>query len=194
MTSYSSQYWSDRGLIYNGSTWNYFFKLWDYGDNYQEIGDPYIIHIPVNEVHPGINNISIDTGIGPSNTTGGSPDDRVIYTVAVKGFTDYGKVFKKSEGCSKEVFYDINQDGIADGSKIITIENSSDPFDPDEDALDDALLKLLDNLNFINDTGDNDGDKDNPIDVIPMDFDLKYVPSGGIPWFWGPSIFTLKVW
>jgi len=193
VTSYSSQYWTDRGLIYNGTSWNYFFKLWDYGNDYQKLGDPHIIHIPVRELHVGINNVSIDTGT-ISNTTGGSPDDSVIYTIAIRGFTDYGGVFKKYEGCSKEIFYDLDQDGMADGSETIVIGNGSDVFDPDNDALDDALTKLLDNLNFIDDTGDNDGEQTNPVDILPTEFEFDSVASGGIPWTWGPSIFTLKVW
>jgi len=194
VTSYSSEYWTDRGLIYNGTSWNYFFKLWNYGDTYQELGDPYILHIPVDKLVVGENNISVNTGKSQANTTGGSPDDRVIYTIAIKGFTDYGGVFKKYEGCNKTIYYDIDQDGIADGSETITVGNGSDVFDPQNDALDNALTKLLDNLNFINDTGDNDGEQTNPVDVLPTEFEFDVTASGGIPWTWGPSIFTLKVW
>ncbi|MCD6399104.1 MAG: hypothetical protein J7L08_04255, partial [Candidatus Aenigmarchaeota archaeon] len=194
VTSYSSQYWTDRGLIYNGTSWNYFFKLWDYGNSYQELGDPYILHIPVDELRNGENDISINTGKSQTNTTGGSPDDKVIYTIAIKGFTNYGGVFEKYEGCTREIFYDLDQDGIVDGSETIAIGNGSDIFDPQNDALDDAFSKLLDNLNFINDSGDDDGSQTNPIDALPTEFEFDSVASGGIPWTWGPSIFTLKVW
>ncbi|MFB6166849.1 MAG: VWA domain-containing protein, partial [Candidatus Nanohaloarchaea archaeon] len=85
VTSYSSNYWTDRVLVENSSGWEYVYRLWKYGENYTGIGDPFRIHIPSTEVHGGVNNVSLDTGLNRTDRRGGSPDDRVIYTLAVEG-------------------------------------------------------------------------------------------------------------
>ncbi len=193
VTSYSSEYWTDRALIYNGS-WKHVYRLWDYGEDYQELGDPYAIYIPLEYVGSGENEVSIDTGATRENTTGGSPDSRVIYTLAVEILTNYTGVFNKSEGSAKQVYYDLNLDKEDEGYVEIPLGNDSDPWDPELDAVDNALLTLLDRLNFYNDTGTDDGDQDNPIDVYPGELSFDMIPIGGVPWLWGPGIFTLKVW
>ena len=197
VTSYSSDYWTDRLLVYNG-TWKYVYKLWDYVSDYKNLGDPYVIYIPLEYLHIGENQVSVDTGASEENTTGGSPDSRVIYKLAVNILTDYGGLFNKSEGSNRTVYYDMDLDGTPDGQTNLVIGNASDPWDPQDDALDNAMMKLLDKLNFYNDTDSagewTDGEQTNPIDVYPGELSFDTVPVGGIPWLWGPSIFTLKVW
>ncbi len=100
VTSYSSNYWTDRLLLSNTLTggWKKVFDLSVYGSDYEVLGDPYAVYIPVNLVGVGENNlVSVDTALGPDNTTGGSPDDRVIYSLGVEGAVGYGDVFFTSE-------------------------------------------------------------------------------------------------
>jgi|GEM_PF-3055596 len=194
ITSYSSEYWTDRAFIYNGTSWNQIYRLWDYDNEYVNLGDPYLVYIPIDQIREDENNVSIDTAAREENTTGGSPDSSVIYDLGVNILTDYGGVFNKTEGSSKTVYYDMDLDGTNDGSVDIILGNESDPWDPEIDAIDNAMMKLLDKLNFYNDTGTDDGSEDNPIDVYPGDLSFDMVPIGGIPWLWGPGIFTLKVW
>ena len=197
VTSYSSEYWTDRVLIFN-KTWNYVYKLWDYGEDYKKLGDPFIVYIPVEYVKEGVNNVSIDTGATKENTTGGSADSRVIYTLAVDVVTEYEGVFNKSQGSNITVYYDVDLDGKVDGSVNIVLGNASDPWDPETDAMDNAMRLLLDKLNFFNDTdapGEwTDGEFANPVDVRPDEFSFETIPVVRVPWLWGPSIFTLKVW
>jgi hypothetical protein len=61
------------------------------------LGDPYIAQIPANLIGVGNNSIRIGTGISPENATGGSPDDRVIYTIRFEGSVGYGNVFNSSQ-------------------------------------------------------------------------------------------------
>ena len=194
ITSYSSEYWTDRALIDNGTDWEYIYRLWDYIIEYKNLGDPYVVYIPIEKISEGLNNVSIDTGGTEENTTGGSPDSRIIYTLAVNILSDYGGIFNKTEGCKKELYYDLDLDGTQDGSMNIIVGNESDPYDPSVDAIDNALMKLLDKLNFYDDTGTDDGSSGNPIDVYPGELSFDTIPIGGIPWLWGPGIFTLKVW
>ena len=60
------------------------------------MGDPYIVSIPANLIGVGNNSIRIGTGISPSEAKGGSPDDRIIYTIRFKGSVNYGDVFNSS--------------------------------------------------------------------------------------------------
>jgi hypothetical protein len=104
ITSYSSEYWTDRVYFNSSKTvvWNNFYWLGDYGSSYQKLGDPYIIQIPVNMVSSGNNSIRIGTGITTSNATGGSPDDRVIYTMRVSGSVGFGNVFNSSDDAKED--------------------------------------------------------------------------------------------
>jgi hypothetical protein len=99
ITSYSSEYWTDRLYVKDeGSNWMDVYQLGYYGTNYHILGDPFIVQIPAELVKSGENNyVRIGTGLAPTNITGGSPDDRVIYRIVVKGVVGYGNAFETSE-------------------------------------------------------------------------------------------------
>ncbi len=99
ITSYSSDYWTDRLYLKNrtATNWTRIYWLGDYGNDYTSLGDPYIVQIPVDMISTGNNSVRIGTGLSPQNATGGSPDSRVIYTGRVKGSVGYGEVFNTSE-------------------------------------------------------------------------------------------------
>jgi len=99
ITSYSSSYWTDRLYVKNStdSNWTRVYWLEDYDSDYTGLGDPYIIQIPVDLIGIGNNSVRIGTGFSSLNATGGSPDDRVIYTARVKGSVGYGDVFSTSQ-------------------------------------------------------------------------------------------------
>lgn len=99
ITSYSSEYWTDRLYVRDeDSDWINVYQLRDYGNNYHILGDPFIVQIPAELVKSGKNNyVRIGTGIAPTNMSSGSPDDRVIYKIVVKGIVGYGGVFGTAE-------------------------------------------------------------------------------------------------
>ena len=211
ITSYSSRYWTDRLYLRNEVTnWTRVFWLGEFNQPYMTLGDPYIIQIPTSYVNPGENNsVRIGTGVSVGNSTGGSPDDMVLYTIRISGITleGYSNVFPRAEGCSRTIWFDIDNDDVADNYANIEVgDNPDDIFDPEHDAVDDALMRLMDKLNFINDdnpdgygngTAQNlyDGDLLNPIDLqitTELQFDHGYLE--GIPTLWGPAVLEMRIW
>jgi hypothetical protein len=221
ITSYSSYYWTDRLWVNSSNTpnqnWTRVYWLANYSSDYEKLGDPYVIQIPPNLMKAnGNNSFRIGTGLRPSPLSdgmGASPDDRVIYTLGIKGIglTQYSDIFAKAKGSTVLIYYDSNGDNVADGSKIIQVgPDPSDVFDPQNDSIDNGLMKLLDVMNFINDlnpgaadlnhtgsgpSGTGDGAAANPIDLeITEDVDFKSDFISQIPSMWGPAIMEVKIW
>ncbi|MEM5871302.1 MAG: VWA domain-containing protein [Candidatus Aenigmatarchaeota archaeon] len=220
ITSYSSYYWTDRLWVNSSNTpnqnWTRVFWLGDFGNDYEKLGDPYIIQIPVNFLKVnGNNSVKIGTGLRPSLTEGkgGSPDNRIIYTLGIRGITltQFSDVLSKAKGSSPRVYYDVNGDNIADGYFIVELGvDPSDLFDPLEDAIDNGFVKLLDTLNFLGDlnpdiadfnhtnigpSGSGDGSVNNPIDLEineEIKFNSNYISQ--IPSMWGPAQMEIKIW
>ncbi len=95
VTSYSSDYWTDRVYLKNSTgEWIRVFWLSDFGSNYAKLGDPFIVQVPIDLLTKGNNSIGVGTGISAENATGGSPDDRIIFTIRIKGLVGYGNVFE----------------------------------------------------------------------------------------------------
>jgi len=111
VTSYSSEYWTDRLWVNSSATndWKRVYWLGDYGDTYESFGDPFIINIPKDYISGGNNSVRIGTGITPINETGGSPDDRVIYTMRIKGSVGYGLPFETAEGARNDAIDRLNE-------------------------------------------------------------------------------------
>ncbi|MCK5547797.1 MAG: hypothetical protein KAI64_02200, partial [Thermoplasmata archaeon] len=96
VTSYSSEYWTSYVQVNSSKTggWSTVYNISDYGQDFVNIGDPFIVHIPVGLLQDGENNsVLLDTGLSADLMAGGSPDDRVIYYVGVSGIVGYGEVF-----------------------------------------------------------------------------------------------------
>jgi len=149
VTSYSSEYWTDRLLINSsktGGNWQTVYNLSEYALPYIQLGDPYIVNIPANLISTAENNsVSTDTGISPTNRTGGSPDSRVIYDIAVPGMVGYGDIFETKE-----------------------------------EAIQDAIQRLKNNLSVYN------------ISVLEANAESKYISN--VPSLWGPAIFEVRIW
>lgn len=197
LLSYSGQYWTDRAAINNTLTggWNQFFRLWDFGANYTLLGDPFEVRIPPSLVEVGGNNsVRLDTAVAPAETKGGSPDDRAAFSISRKAYVGYGDVFPRSAGSTRTIWYDIDQDGDADGSTQLVIGNGADAWDPATDSLDDALERLLDGLNFYGDSGSDDGSASNPVDVRVDDVRFESGSITRVPGMWGPARLEVRVW
>lgn len=180
-TSYSSNYWTSKlNLSNDKGDWN-IYDLSAYGEDYTRLGDPYTVHIPPDKVSTGNNTVFIDTALSPTNSTGGSPDDKVIYTLAVEGSVPYGNSFRKYQGGVKTVETELGK------TYDLEIGNTSDPWDPGEDALDDMVERLLERL-------DPDGDGKINVDINPNNINIEKIKTGTVPFLWGPNLFTLKLW
>lgn len=210
ITSYSSQFWTDRVYVKNESgNWTRAFWLADYSNNYLPLGDPYIIQYSPELIAPGNNSIRIGVATDPDNPIGGSPDSRVIYTLKISDITleGFSGVFPKGKGSTVTVYYDFNGDNIVDGSAVVIIGDGTDIFDPKNDSVDDAFMRLLDNLNFIFDSNEGtygNGSAGNPYDGInqtnPIDLEITSEINfdsssiSGVPTLWGPSELEIRIW
>ena len=189
VTSYSGTKWTDKALINDTIAKTTFFNLSIYG-NYSTLGDPFTVNIPPSIILQGVYNVTISTGINSTHPTNGSPDNRVIYTLLLKGASDYSPVVAKSDGCSWDVEF---EDGTTATIKVPPSYSGPDEcnfaakdFNAD-DALEIAVYELLNNLDL-----DKDGKLDVNIDANNLNIDsltLSKVPS-----LWGPAIIEVRVW
>ena len=186
VTSYSSDKWTDN-LVVNGNT---VYRLSDYGPKYISFGDPFVVSIPTSIINQGDNSILISTGVNSTNNTGGSMDDRVIYTLLINGFADYTSVLAKSNGCAWTVSF---EDGTASTIKVPPNYNGADScsfagksYDVN-DALDNAVYKLFSNLDI-----DKDGKLEVNIDENNLNVNTLTVSK--VPSLWGPAIIEIRVW
>lgn len=110
ITSYSSDYWTDMLNISSSVTggWKEVYNLTNYGSDYTALGDPFIIYMPTNNISSGNNSVRIETAFSTINKTGGSPDDRVIYTVRVKGSVDYGSLKGTCQDAENDAYKRLN--------------------------------------------------------------------------------------
>ncbi|MFP4634119.1 MAG: vWA domain-containing protein [Candidatus Aenigmatarchaeota archaeon] len=181
VTSYSDRFWTSLVNISNEKMDENVYNLTRFSKNYEDLGDPYTVQIPVEKTSQGNNTLFLDTASEPGNFTGGSPDSRVIYTVGVNASVGYGDSFSKYEGGTTTV-------ELATGETYeLEVGNASDPWDPEEDALDNMVERLLDKLD-----ADGDGKIDVRISEGNIEVDDTMVEE--IPYLWGPGMFTLKVW
>lgn len=106
VTSYSSLYWTSSVEVNTsktGGAWTNVYNVSQYGDEYTDIGDPFIVNLPVNLLSVNENNsVSLDTAFSGDNPTGGSPYDRVIYQVAIESIVGYGDVYSTLENATED--------------------------------------------------------------------------------------------
>lgn len=220
ITSYSSYYWTDRLWVNSSETpnqnWTLVYWLGNFSDDYEILGDPYFIQIPPALLRAGGNNsFRIGTGLGPvlSEGRGGSPDDRVIYTLGIKGIslTTYSDILPKAKGSRPTIYYDSNGDNVPESSVTVDVgPEPDDVFDPNNDSIDSGFMKLMDTMNFINDLNPNivdlnhtssgpdgtgDGSAGNPIDLEvteEVEFQSNFISQ--IPSLWGPATLEVRIW
>jgi hypothetical protein len=193
LISYSGEKWTDRAKISNNN-YNYtFYNLSLFGSQYYLLGDPYIVNIPVNYIVSGNNSIFIGTGLGPTNSTKGSKDDKAIYTVGIDLNMNYTGVFERAEGCRWIVNFEDNTSSVVlipssyNGSSYCNFNSTTNCNLDYDDALNNAFCNLLDQLDF-----DNDG-----LSFIKFgsnDLSVDTLSIGKIPYMWGPNIAEVRVW
>ncbi len=190
-TSYSDILWTDNVTVSNSNGSFNVFGLYDSSLNYTRLGDPFIVQIPPDKINIGLNNtITVKTSNSPANTSGGSPANRLIYTVRIESLLDYGSVFFVSEGCEWLVeFEDGTNDSISvpanyTGANKCYYANATYN---NEDALDDAVYRLFSRLDF-----DSDGELEIKLDENNLAIDTFAISD--VPSLWGPAIVEVRVW
>lgn len=186
VTSYSGSRWTDK-LVVNGVN---AYRLSDFGDNYQILGDPFIVNIPAGYLNIGSNTITISTGLNSSYSTNGSSDDKIIYTLLLNGAADYTSVVSKSSGCAWTVAF---EDGTATTINVpsnynegVACNYAGKSYDAN-DALNIAAYQLFGNLDF-----DKNGKLDVNIDANNLNVNTLTVSK--VPSLWGPAIIEIRVW
>ncbi len=125
----------------------------------------------------GKNNFTLDFG----NSYGVSNESSFgALTFFIRSFVNYGDVFQKSKGSTKTIEF---EDGT---TKDITIGESSDPWDPADDAIDNAIQRLLSQMD-----ADSDGKIDLVIDEDSVEIDALDV--SGVPLLWSTEV-QVRVW
>lgn len=195
-TSYSGDKWTDKMLVNNSIV----FQLSDYGNYssddptltkiYKHIGDPFIVNIPSGLIDEGLYNITVSTGVNSTNPTNGSADNRLIYTLLIKSFSDYSGVVAKSDGCSWTVSF---EDGTGAIIKVPPSYGGADicsflagTYDVN-DALDNSVYQLFSNLDI-----DKDGKLD--VNIDENNLNINTLTLSKVPSLWGPAIVEIRVW
>ncbi len=193
-TSYSSEFWTSILNMKNETSgWNNVYNLSIYGNDFTKLGDPYIVSMPISLIGQNQTNyVQINTGTNDTYFTGGSPDNKVIYTIKLKGIASYGGISPKAEGCEWRVEqYNNNNATIKipsdyNGTKTCEFSSTQIVYDHD-DSIDNAAILLLQQLDV---TGDNRID----IAIDQTNINIRIIKVTDIPWMWGPAIMKLEIW
>lgn len=180
VVSYSGARWTDK-VKANG---NIVYDLAQYSKPYTELGDPYVINIP-NSLIIDNNIIELTTALSPTNSSPGSENNKIIYTV-VKNASAYSKISPRSDGCNWNIqFEDDTNISIAIPMSYLGTENcyyqqQSQQFN-ENDATQNAIFELLQILDL---------NSNNKVDLKFTEQDLQIDLSEvtGIPYTWSTEI------
>jgi von Willebrand factor type A domain len=210
VTSFSGSLWTSNVSINSsktGNKWNNTYLITSYGTNFQALGDPFIVNIPTSLVQTGGNNsVIVHLGVSAANVSIACPSNStVLYRAYFRASVPYGGVFSALKGGIARVYYDIDHDGLSDGFTDITYGSNLTDFDPTirnmdeldatENALDDAVIRLMNTLNFVVKAGNSgiSGSQTNPIDIKLSDVNIDVTFVGDVPFEWGPIDIRLDV-
>ncbi len=192
VTSYSAEHWTDLLTVNGIVVYNLSDYLINYSVDYVRLGDPYTIEIPVDLLVNGLNNISIRTADSPTNSTGCSNNNSLIYRVMVNYSSSRSGVVENSEGCDwllefeDGTFSNVSVPSSYAGIKECNFTNSSIYYDS-VDAYDIAAYGIFNALDF-----DDDGRL--LFNFVSEDLEIFVNVVTGIPYLWGPAIVEARVW
>ncbi len=210
LTSYSGNYWTSGAYLNSSLTAGFVsvFNLSSFDLPYLDLGDPFHVYLPVELL--GLNETNYvrdELGLNQSYPSANCSDaNRVIYTSMLKASTSYGKVFPGMRGRNVTIYYDSDHDGIADGFTYVAFGTNLTNFDPNpvdveeldpvNDAMDNAIAELLDQLNYVilPINSGRGGELTNPIDIIiggEINAQTNVLQLVPIPW--GPVDITVIV-
>ncbi|MFH1750781.1 MAG: vWA domain-containing protein [Candidatus Micrarchaeota archaeon] len=224
MTSYSGNYWTSAAYVNSSATsgFDITYNLTSFNLPYTDMGDAFHVYLPVGWLRINeMNYVRDELGLNRTQSIiNCSTFNRVIYTARLKASTTYGNIFPNLVGKNVTVYYDTNHDGIWDGFTYVAFGADLPPCggavvsncfeatptdvssltscsDPNGDAMDCAILTLLDQLNYViipSNTGDA-GESTNPIDIIiGGEIDVQTNTLQLVPIPWGPVDMTISVW
>ena len=77
------------------------------------------MNIPREDITVGDNNIRVDTALGPGNSKGASPENRVFYTLSLDNSVGYGRLFSSQK--------EAQQDARKRLEQRLDFDNDSEP-------------------------------------------------------------------
>jgi hypothetical protein len=187
VTSYSAEKWTDNLTVNN----NIAFSMNQLGNNYTAIGDPFVVYAPPSLFQTGNNQVHISTSTSQKAYSGGSSDDVIIYKILIPNMAGEGGVFSKADGCKWwNITFEDNTSivmGIPSGYSGSQVCSFNPPSYDANDAVDDAVYRLLGNL-------DLDGDGKLDVKFSEDSLDIKSFTMTGVPSLWGPTIAEVRAW
>ncbi len=186
-----------KALSYSGARWTsqlainqqIVYSLASYGTDFTKRGDPFQIHIPTEYVGPQ-NNITLVTGLSPTNTSEGSPHNKLVYTL-LKNASGYSPIVSVSEGCTWTIDFDSGANlttripGNYSESSVCTYQATGISYN-NNDAAQEAVYRLFDSLDL---------NKDNRVDVefTEDDLEITLTEVTGIPFTWSTEV-QVRAW
>jgi hypothetical protein len=124
----------------------------------------------------GKNNFSLNFGNGYSVSNEASYG-YILYFI--KNYVNYGDALEKAKGGTRNLVFEDNT------TRNLFIGNPSDTWDPEIDAIDDAVERLLSQL---------DSNNNSKIDLILDDesFDMDSLDISGVPYMWSTEVQVRK--
>ena len=135
--------------------------------------------------------MDVKTSLGnPNNLSGGSPDDKAIYTILVQNAVSFSGVASKAIGCSWNLTF---ADGTSTMIRIpsnyagnATCSFAFGIFDGD-DSIDIVAYQLFNNLDL-----NKDGNLDVNFNSNNLQIDTLTISK--VPSLWGPAIVEIRIW
>ena len=192
VVSYSGSRWTDKVDFFNDSSseWESFFDLGNYDSSYINLGDPYVVNIPLEKIKEGNNSFRVFVGLNPDNSSGGSIYNKIIYSL-VKDISSYSPIVSCADGCNWVVEFEdgsnstivFPEDYVGDKECFFT---SSLVAYNNNDAIDNAIYNLFLDLD-LNSNG--------MIETKFSERDLKVnsIEVEGIPFTWETEA-QVRVW
>lgn len=198
VVSYSDSKWTSKVEVNNSLTgnWQTIFNLEDYNNTYTNLGDPYVVNIPISQLVEGDNFINVSIGLSSANYTPGSDNNKIIYSV-IKNISSFTPVVPSAEGCNWTIqFEDDSEMTISVPSNYSgddlcyyntsTGESNDYSYFNSQDAIEYAIALLLQDLDL-----NSNGKIETKLNE--NDLTLSSNEIGGIPFTWDTEI-QARVW
>ena len=186
IVSYSGPRWTKYSQIDSTPI----FNLSEYSLPYIELGDPYVVDIPTENIITGNNFVTMFTGISPGDFQPGSLANKIIYTI-LKQAIGYSPILAIASGCIWEIeFFDSSTSIIKvpqdyEGTSTCSYTSSAIDFNPN-DAINYAVHELLSSLDL-----NSDGKVDTKFSEENFVIDANEI--SGIPYTWSSEV-QVRVW
>jgi len=193
--SYSGSKWTDNAAVFDSgsSTWEPIFNLSSYGLDYIQIGDPFVVNVPIEKIVPGNNRLRVSTGLSPANSSGGSVHDKILYTF-VKNISSFSTIVASAEGCTWNIEFEdgtnttinVPSDYADQGGTNVCYYNTDQIAYNNNDAINIAIFKLLDSIDL---------NKNRMIETkfSQQDLELSTSEVQGIPFTWETEV-QVRIW